>query len=198
MVGQIEERTMATREQVDELRQKMREQRTELMAAARGLTPDDALRVPKDATGEEQWTALEQLAHLWEMERSYDSWVRSALDSDNPDLTNVRGEPVAIPIELANEHTAADLLRALEIERAYTHGLIDGMALDAFDRTATSPMFGTLTVLQWLRSFYRHDRQHGAQILGRQSDYTPTFKNGEPNQRLMRIEAVQARGGAGL
>lgn len=198
MVGQIEERTMATREQVDELRQKMREQRTELMAAARGLTPDDALRVPKDATGEEQWTALEQLAHLWEMERSYDSWVRAALDSDNPDLTNVRGEPVAIPIELANEHTVADLLRALEIERAYTHGLIDGMALDAFDRTATSPMFGTLTVLQWLRSFYRHDRQHGAQILGRQSDYTPTFKNGEPNQRLMRIEAVQARGGAGL
>lgn len=189
---------MATRGQVDELRQKMREQRTELMAAARGLTPDDALRVPKDATGEEQWTALEQLAHLWEMERSYDSWVRAALDSDNPDLTNVRGEPVAIPIELANEHTVADLLRALEIERAYTHGLIDGMALDAFDRTATSPMFGTLTVLQWLRSFYRHDRQHGAQILGRQSDYTPTFKNGEPNQRLMRIEAVQARGGAGL
>ncbi|HET7737605.1 MAG TPA: DinB family protein [Tepidiformaceae bacterium] len=189
---------MATREQVDELRQKMREQRAELMAAARGLTPEDALRVPKDATGEEQWTALEQLAHLWEMERSYDSWVRAALDSDNPDLTNVRGEPVAIPIELANGHTVAELLQALEIERAYTHGLIDGLPLDAFDRTATSPMFGTLTVLQWLRSFYRHDRQHGAQILGRQSDYTPTFKNGEPNQRRMRIEAVKARGGAGL
>ena len=55
---------MATREQVDELKVKMADQRAELLAAARSLSPEDALRVPTDAEGEEQWTALEQLAHL--------------------------------------------------------------------------------------------------------------------------------------
>jgi hypothetical protein len=184
---------MATREQVAELKAKMAEERTALIAAARALSPEDALRVPVDAEGEEQWTAVEQLAHLWEMERSYDAWVRAALEQANPDLTGVAGEPVAIPIEDANGHTIEALLRALELERAYTLGLIDGIPLDGFDRTATSPVFGTLTVLQWLRSFYRHDRQHAAQIQGRQSDYKPSFKGREPNQRRARIELVARR-----
>jgi hypothetical protein len=187
---------MATQEQVDELKTKMREQRAVLIEAARSLTPVDALRVPVDAQGEEQWTALEQLAHLWEMERSYDSWVLAALRGDNPDLRGVYGSPVEIPIEKANDATIADLLSWLEVERSYTRGLIDALPLDAFDRTATSPIFGTLTVLQWLRSFYRHDRQHGAQILGRKSDYQPQFKDGkEPDQRKARIDLVRSRDG---
>jgi hypothetical protein len=186
---------MATREQVEELKRKMAEERTGLIAAARSLSAEDALRVPTDARGEEQWTALEQLAHLWEMERSYDAWVRAALAQDNPDLRGVSGEPVAIPVEHANHNSVHELLRALELERAYSNGLIDGIALDGFDRTATSPAFGTLTVLQWLRSFYRHDRQHAAQIQGRRSDYQPNFASGsEPNQRAMRLERV-SRGG---
>ena len=83
-----------------------------------------------------------------------------------------------------------DLLRALELERAYTEGLIDGIALDAFGRIGRSPVFGPLTVLQWLRSFYRHDRQHAAQIQGRVSDFQPRFKGAEPNQRRARLELV--------
>lgn len=185
---------MASREQVEELVTKMREQRAELLAAARSLSREDALRVPVDAEGEEQWTAVEQLAHLWEMERSYDSWVRLALREENPMLSGALSEPVAIPVEEANGHAVEELVRALEIERGYTHGLIDGMSLEGFDRTATSPIFGTLTVLQWLRSFYRHDRQHGAQIQGRKSDYQPKFTSGkEPNQRTARLEQVARR-----
>ncbi len=185
---------MVARELVEELKTKMREQREGLLAAARALSPEDALRVPVDAVGEEQWTALEQLAHLWEMERSYDAWVLAALASDNPDLRGVSGTPVEIPIEKANSATVDEMLHRLEVERAYTTGLIDGLPLDAFDRVATSPAFGTLTVLQWLRSFYRHDRQHTAQIQGRVSDYQPQFKSGkEPNQRRARIDLVGRR-----
>lgn len=188
---------MATREQVDELKAKMREERAALVAAARSLSPQEVMRVPVDAEGEEQWTALEQLAHLWEMERSYNSWVRAALEHDNPEVSGRLEEPVAIPIEKANSHSVDELLRSLELERAYTFGLIDGISLEGFDRTATSPIFGTLTVLQWLRSFYRHDRQHAAQIQGRKSDYQPNFKGAEPNQRKMRLEQVAKRRGSG-
>lgn len=184
---------MATAEDVKELKEKMAEERAKLIEAARSLSPEDSLRVPVDAEGEEQWTALEQLAHLWEMERSYDAWVKAALAEDGVDLSGVRGEPVAIPIEEANKHTVDELLRSLELDRAYTLGLIDGLSLEAFDRKAVSPMFGPLTVLQYLRSFYRHDRQHAAQIQGRKSDYQPNFKGSEPNQRKMRLEQVARR-----
>ncbi len=184
---------MATVEQVEELKAKMREERAALIAAARSLNPEEALRVPVDAEGEEQWTSLEQLAHLWEMERAYDSWVRRALREDNPVVSGQLTEPVDIPVEKANRSSVEELLRALALERAYTFGLIDGMRLEDFDRTATSEVFGALTVLQWLRSFYRHDRQHAAQIQGRQSDYRPNFAGKEPNQRRARLESVARR-----
>ena len=186
---------MATDEQVQELKEKMREQRAELVDAARQLTGEDALRVPVDAEGEEQWTALEQLAHLGEMERTYDAWIRAALAEDGTDLGKIPWQQVEVPIEEANSHSVEELLRILEMERAYTFGLIDGIPLEGFDRTAVSPMFGSLTVLQWLRSFYRHDRQHAAQIQGRVSDYQPKFKGKEPNQRLARLQQVERREG---
>jgi hypothetical protein len=184
---------MATRDQVDELKQKMAAQRDELVAAVRSLSPEDCLRIPRDAEGEDQWTALEQLGHLCEMERTYDAWVVRALREDNPDLATTPWQSVAIPIEEANNHTVDELLRALELERAYTVGLIDGTALEDFERPSVSPVFGQLTVMQWLRSFYRHDRQHTAQIFGRKSDYQPKFKGSEPNQRKARLELVARR-----
>ncbi|MGH2584602.1 MAG: hypothetical protein ACRDJE_06780, partial [Dehalococcoidia bacterium] len=62
---------MATQEQIDELLMKMTEQRGRFLDQARGLAEDVAARRPEGKTGEEEWSAKEQLAHLWEMERSY-------------------------------------------------------------------------------------------------------------------------------
>lgn len=180
-------RAMATRAQVDELLAKMAAERERLVTLVRSL-PESALRTaPLDAEGEAEWTPLEQLAHLAEMERTYDAWVRAALEQENPDLSSIPWQTVEIPVERALEATLDDLLLQLERERARTLALIRSLPLDAFDRPATSPLFGTLTVLQWLRSFYRHDRQHIAQIMGVESDYRPNFLGGrEPDQRRRR------------
>ncbi len=184
-----------TQDDVAALTAKMAEERGKLIAAAEGLRGDDADRVPVDAVGEEQWTAKEQLAHLWEMEKSYVAWCRAALEVDGVDVSGVRGDPVDIPIEDASDHSVRELLNALIAERAATNEFIAGLSLEQFHRTASNPAFGQLTVMQWLRSFYRHDRQHTAQIEGRRSDYQPNFQSGvEPNQRRMRIEQVAARG----
>lgn len=179
---------------IDDLLAKMALERGKLIAAAEALTNDDANRVPVDAVGEEQWTAKEQLSHLWEMERSYIAWCHAALEQDGADVAGVRGAAVAIPIEDAPQHSVRELLDELIRERAQTEEFIRSLTLDQFHRTASTPAFGKLTVMQWLRSFYRHDRQHGAQIEGRQSDYKPNFQSGfEPNQRTMRIEQVAQR-----
>ena len=183
-----------TQDDVEALISKMALERAKLIAAAEGLRGDDANRVPVDAVGEEQWTAKEQLAHLWEMERGYIAWCRAALAETGADVSDVRGIPVGIPIEDAPGHTVRELLDELIAERQRTNHFIRSLLLDQFSDTAITPGFGELTVMQYLRSFYRHDRQHTAQIEGRQSDYKPNFASGvEPNQRQMRIDQVVQR-----
>ena len=187
-------RTTYSQQDVDDLLSKMALERGKLLAAAEGLSDADANHVPTDAVGEEQWTAKEQLAHLWEMERGYIAWCRAGQAQSGVDASDVRGEPVDIPIERAPEHTIRNLLDALVDERAKTNDYIRSLTLEEFSHTASTPGFGELTLMQWLRSFYRHDRMHTAQIEGRQSDYRPQYQGGqEANQRQMRIDQVAAR-----
>ena len=175
---------MATREQIDDLLTKMAEERGRFLTQAAALSDEDAARRPEGQTGEAEWSAKEQLAHLWEMERNYIAWVRAALKENGADLSGVRGDPVAIPVERANQHRVPELIAALEQEREGTVAFIRSLTPEDFDRTARQPMFGELTVLQWLRSFYRHDRMHTDQIAGRDPAYKPRFLGGqEPDQR---------------
>ncbi|MEE9278304.1 MAG: DinB family protein, partial [Dehalococcoidia bacterium] len=122
------------------------------------------------------------------------AWCRAALEENGVDVSGVSGTPVAIPIEDAPGHGVHELIDALVAERAGTIDFIKSLSLEQFQRTAKTRVFGELTVMQWLRSFYRHDRQHSAQIQGRRSDYQPNFGDGkEPDQRRMRIQQVKAR-----
>ena len=186
-----------TQDDVEALISKMALERGKLIAAAEGLRGDDADRVPVDAIGEEQWTAKEQLAHLMEMERNYVAWCRAALVESGTQISGGYDLPVEIPIEHAPRHTVRELLDELVGERERTNHFIRSLLLQQFSNTAVTPGFGELTVMQYLRSFYRHDRQHTAQIEGRQSDYQPNFASGvEPNQRQMRIDLVTERQGS--
>ena len=183
---------MADEQSIRELVEKMTEEREKLLGQIEALGEADAAASPADAegpSGEGQWSAKQQCAHLAEMESAYRAWVERAIAEENPDVSRVRGEPVALPLEEANGHSIAELAAQLREQRVRTLRLIEGLRPADYDRTATQPMFGTLTVLQWLRSYYRHDRMHQAQIAGRQSDYEPRYTAGrEPDQRRTRIQ----------
>jgi hypothetical protein len=65
-----------------------------------------------------------------------------------------------------------------------TMAVIESMKPGDFDRTAKNSIFGSLTLMQWLRSYYRHDRMHYDQVRGEEPSYKPQFKSGaEPDQR---------------
>jgi len=180
---------MADEAAIRELVQKMTDERDKLLVQIEALSEEAAERAPPDAQGEAQWSAKQQCAHLAEMETAYRAWVERALAEDNPDLTGLRGEPVAVPLEEANGHPIGELAAQLRSEREKTLALIERLRPEDYDRTATQPMFGTLTVLQWLRSYYRHDRMHQDQIAGRDPAYKPRYATGsEPDQRRTRIQ----------
>ncbi|MHB8577324.1 MAG: DinB family protein, partial [Dehalococcoidia bacterium] len=108
-----------------------------------------------------------------------------------PNVAGLRPPAAAIPVEDANAHRVQELIEVLASERQDTLALMRDMSLADFDRPATHPMFGTLTTLQWLRSFYRHDRMHADQIAGREPEYRPRFTGNEPDQRTPRLSRRQ-------
>ncbi len=175
---------MADPAAIRDLLDKMASERDALLGQAEAFTDAEAQRAPRDAAGEAGWTVKEQLGHLAEMETAYRAWVERALDEDGADLTGVAGQPPAIRLDQANRHPVSELTAELRRQRAMTLAVIERMRPEDYDRTASQPMFGRLTVLQWLRSFYRHDRMHQAQMAGREPEYKPRFAGGvEPDQR---------------
>lgn len=170
---------MATPQQLMELAQKMHEERAAVMATVLAMTEEQAAHANRDKDGEDGWSAKEILAHLASMDRSYRSTVREtlSLDAEEPDAG------AGHYLDVANETPLLDLVRRMERERALTMEFLASLRAEDFDRAVTSGNFHDMTVLQWVRSYYRHDRQHAAQIEGRESDYRPNFVGGEPDQR---------------
>jgi hypothetical protein len=180
---------MTTLEDIRALVEKMTVERTKLLGQIETFSDNDAEIAPADAEGEDQWSVKEQCCHLAEMETAYRAWVEKAVVEDNPDVTHVRGEQVGIALEQAHDHPISEILNQLRVQRDKTRAMIDELQPDDYDRTASQPAFGTLTVLQWLRSYYRHDRMHQAQLAGRESSFKPKFVGGkEPDQRQTRIQ----------
>ena len=179
---------MATGEQIRDLVAKMESERSALLRLLGGMGEEEAERRPAEADGEAGWSVKEQLAHLAQMEATYRAWVERALAEERPDLADgTVPDPVAYPLERAHEASVADHLAELGRQRGRTTRTIGRIDPETFERTAVSPLFGELTVMQWLRSYYRHDRMHQAQIEGREPDYRPRFAGGaEPDQRTAR------------
>lgn len=159
----------------------MAEERSRLLAVLERLDDEAASR---PTTGEGEWSAKQQMAHLCEMETAYRAWVAKALQEDGANLDSVRGEKPAVPLERAQEASVGQLVGEMRAQREKTLALIESMTPEDFDRRASQRMFGELTVMQWLRSYYRHDRMHYDQVLGAETEYKPRYAGGrEPDQR---------------
>ena len=172
---------MAEQAQIAELKAKMRDERDHLLAIIGGLSEEQA---EQSTTGEGEWSAKQQMSHLCEMESAYRAWVQKALDEDGASVDGVFGEPPVIPLEQAHQHTTADHLAEMRRQRRVTDDLIASMSDTDFDRRASNKLFGSLTVMQWLRSYYRHDRMHVDQLGGQEPTYKPQYAGGrEPDQR---------------
>jgi hypothetical protein len=171
---------MAEQAQIDELVQKMTSERAALLDALESLGEEEASRSPKDG----EWTTKQHMSHLCEMESAYRAWVERALEEDGANVDGIFGERVGIPLEKAGEHSVAEHIAEMRRQREQTMTLVASLKPEDYDRRAENKLFGSLTVMQWLRSYYRHDRMHVDQVSGREPEYKPKFASGgEPDQR---------------
>ncbi len=171
---------MAEEAQIKELKDKMAKERGKLLSILELLSEEEAVKPPQPG----EWTVKQQMSHLCEMESAYRAWVEKALAEDGANLDGVQGEPVAVPLERAHLNTVPEHVTEMREQRQKTLAVMERMRPQDYDRTATSAVFGTLTVMQWLRSYYRHDRMHYDQVRGEEPTYKPQFRSGkEPDQR---------------
>ena len=171
---------MATEGEIKELKEKMALERGKLLGILESLSGEEAGTPAKPG----EWNAKQQMSHLCQMEAAYRAWVEKALEEDGARLDGIAGEAVAIPLERANSHSVSEHVAEMRRQREKTLAVMERMLPEDYDRKATSPIFGTLTVLQWLRSYYRHDRMHYDQVRGEEPTYKPRFRSGkEPDQR---------------
>ena len=171
---------MAEETVIRELTEKMAEERGKLLAELKALSEERASTPLKP----DEWNQKQQMSHLCEMEAAYRAWVQRGLEEDGADVDGVGGERPAIPLERASDHPVGEHIAEMRRQREMTMAVIESMKPGDFDRTAKNSIFGSLTLMQWLRSYYRHDRMHYDQVRGEEPSYKPQFKAGaEPDQR---------------
>ena len=159
--------------ELEELLQKLESHRRELVHQVQEMTEEEASRRP----AEREWSAKEQLVHLAAFERLWLEWAMKVRDEPGSDVGPPRPNPSAYPE--AETRSLADLLGELGSARSDTVAAIEGLTDDELKRRGKHLLFGEMSVLQMLRSLYRHDRMHMDQMAGREGSFRPRTPGGE-------------------
>jgi uncharacterized damage-inducible protein DinB len=158
------ERTMRPAE-LEGLLQKLESHRRELVHQVQEMTEEDAGRRPAEG----EWSAKEQLVHLAALERLWPEWAMKVRDEPGSEVGPPPLNPTAYPE--AEARSLGDLLQELASARSDTLAAIEGLTDDELKRRGKHRLFGEMSVLQMLRSLYRHDRMHIDQMAGRESSF---------------------------
>ena len=154
--------------ELEELLEKMESQRGQLVGLARQMHEEEAGRRPS----ERDWSAKEQVAHLATYERFWLEWALAVRDKPGSQVGPTAGNPEAYPEAQAS--SLDDVLQGLAAARSDTLAAIEGLTTEELQRRGKHLLFGEMSVLQMLRTLYRHDRMHMDQIAGREPSFRPS------------------------
>jgi uncharacterized damage-inducible protein DinB len=160
------EKTMRPVE-LNELLQKLESNRRELVSQVEEMSEEEAGR----RLAEGEWSAKEQLVHLATFERLWLEWAMKVRDEPGSKVGPPAPNPPGYPE--AESRSVAELLQELASARADTLAAIEGLTDDELKRRGKHLLFGEMSVLQMLRSLYRHDRMHMDQMAGREASFRP-------------------------
>ncbi len=152
--------------ELQELLEKLESHRQELVSQVQEMTEEDAGR-----RSERDWSAKEQLVHLAAFERLWLGWAMIVRDDPGCEVGPPPPNPPAYPEAVTRP--MADLLQQLASARSDTLAAIEGLTDDELKRRGKHLLFGEMSVLQMLRSLYRHDRMHMDQMAGREPSFRP-------------------------
>ena len=157
---------------VQELYEKMREERLALLQALRSFTEEQANVHPGG-----EWSLKQQLAHLANAERAWRDWGLGI--RKQPGLvfgpTIEQDQPLHSRGDETDQLSLRYWVTRLKTVRAETLHLLREADLQEQDlvHMGRHRGFGEMNVIQALRSLYRHDRMHVDQATGKEPTYQP-------------------------
>lgn len=151
--------------ELEDLLQKLESHRQKLVSQVQEMSEEEAGRRPAEG----EWSAKEQLVHLAAFERLWREWSMQVRDQPGCEVGPPPPNPPAYPE--AESRSVADLLQELASARGDTLAAIEGLTDDELNRRGKHLLFGEMSVLQMLRSLYRHDRMHMDQMAGREGSF---------------------------
>lgn len=161
--------------ELEDLLQKLESHRGELVSQVQEMSEEEASR----RLAEGEWSAKEQLVHLAAFERLWREWSMQVRDQPGCEVGPPPPNPPAYPE--AESRSVADLLQELASARGDTLAAIEGLTDDELKSRGKHVLFGEMSVLQMLRSLYRHDRMHMDQMAGRDASFRPRTPGGPRN-----------------
>lgn len=137
------------------LRSRLGHQLSALEMVLRGAGPEDLRWRPADG----RWSAHENLAHLARHQEVLQERLERLLAEEGPRLARYRAEQdEAWPAWAALE--TEDVLRRLREGRGRLLARLDALTSAQLDRVGEHPVFGLLSVPDWLEFFLLHEAHH--------------------------------------
>ena len=168
---------MAFAEERADLVRKLSAERASLLETLQTIDDEAAgLPAPND-----EWSVKQQLAHLATTERLYATCVRLALAQDGADTSDLWPKSQT-PADFAEAmgRPLPELVAGITTAREETLAIVGGLSDADWNKKGANTPFGDLTVGQYLKSLYRHDRMHIDQISGREPSFKPRLT--DPNR----------------
>lgn len=159
-------------QELADLYAKLTEHRRQLLRTLEGMTEEHAEVHPNG-----EWSVKQQLAHLCQAEETWVDWALTVLKAPGSLVGQTReeGQIFTREVDKADQMPLKYWLTRLKIARAQTLRRLASANLttEGLQRKGVHRAYGEMTVLQFLRALYRHDRMHMDQIAGRPPSFVP-------------------------
>jgi len=106
-----------------------------------------------------KWSIFENIVHLQTYQHFFISRIKQLLETENPVFERYTAE--ADPLFLDNcGKTTREIMHDMITVRKEMAAEMLAFPESLFNRTATHPVFGTMTLLQWINFFLLHEAHH--------------------------------------
>ncbi len=109
---------------------------------------------------EDEWSCVELVHHVAEMERRYIDRLERIVRLDDPAIEAFDGDSIGMPADPLDAHEAFDMMDEFAVLRRQTVYLLFSLDDGDWHRRGIHPYLGPLTIMQVVREMNEHDLSH--------------------------------------
>lgn len=106
-----------------------------------------------------KWSIFENIVHLHTYQRTFMGRVEEILKNDQPSFERYTAESDPLFYDNCMKSTREIIQELMSERKIFATGLL-ALKENHFKRTGRHPVFGTMTLIQWLHFFLLHEAHH--------------------------------------